>query len=127
METVGYWVSVVARLLDERFDDALPHAGLGRRHWHVLTLLAGGAAQSEAADGVLHGFETEVQDLAARGWVQRAPEGWAITAEGQTAYHRLLDDVTAARERVTEGIDPADVATAVDVLRRVAQNLRPDA
>jgi len=127
METIGYWVSLVARLLDERFGDVVPHAGLDRRHWHVLTLLAGGSAQSDAADGVLRGFETEVQDLVARGWVQGAPDGWVITAEGQTAYHRLLDDVTAARERVVEGIDDADLATTVDVLRRVAANLRPDA
>ncbi len=127
METIGYWVSVVARLLDERFDDALPHAGLGRRHWHVLTLLAGGAAQSDTPDGVLRGFDTEIQDLVARGWVQRAPDGWVIAPEGRTAYHRLLDDVTAARERVTEGIAPADVETAVGVLRRMARNLRPDA
>jgi hypothetical protein len=125
METIGYWVSLVARLLDERFGETVPQAGLGRRHWHVLTLLAGGAAQSEAVDGVLHGFETEVQDLVARGWVQSARDGWLITPEGQTAYHRLLDDVTAARERVTEGIDPADLATAVDVLQHLARNLRP--
>lgn len=124
METIGYWVSLVARLLDEQFDDAVPQAGLGRRHWHVLTLLAGGAAQTDTPDGVLHGFETEVQDLVSRGWVQGTPEGWAITAEGQTAYHRLLDDVTAARERVTAGIDPAEVGTAIAVLRRIADNLR---
>jgi hypothetical protein len=127
METIGYWVSLVARLLDERFDDTVPQAGLDRRHWHVLTLLAGGAAQADTPDGVLHGFETEVQDLVARGWVQRSADGCAITAEGRTAYHRLLDDVTAARERVTEGIDPAQVGQAIGVLRRVAENLRAGA
>jgi hypothetical protein len=125
METIGYWVSLVARLLDERFEDTVPQAGLGRRHWHVLTLLAGGAAQSDTPDGVLHGFETEVQDLVSRGWVQGAPDGWLITSEGQTAYHRLLDDVTAARERVTEGLDPADLETATRVLQHLARNLRP--
>jgi len=127
METIGYWVSLVARLLDERFDDALPHAGLGRRHWHVLTLLAGGAAQADTPDGVLHGFETEVQDLVSRGWVQGTSEGWAITAEGQKAYQRLLDDVTAARERVTAGVDPTELGRAIEVLRRIAENLRAGA
>jgi DNA-binding MarR family transcriptional regulator len=133
--SVGYWLKLVDRLIDESFDEVFQHTGLTRRHWQVLNTIRDGVSEETAVDGVLSPFtgaaagghaasvSAEVEDLARRGWVARSDAGLSVTLAGNHAYHDLLDAVSRSRERVAEGISPERYATTVATLQQMARNL----
>ena len=129
---IGFWLKLVDRLLDEGFERLLDGAGLTRRHWQVLTALQPGPVTVQELDGRLAPFldgrepttGPVLDDLAARGWATRSPDGRAAaTPAGAAAHERLLADVSAQRRRVTEGITAEEYRATVAVLERMAANL----
>ena len=129
---IGYWLKLVDRLIDERFDQLLAEAALTRRHWQVLAALQAGPASIRQLDTKLTPFLDQrepttrpvVDDLCARGWAAWSSGDLAnLTQAGATAHAALLAKVSSSRRQVTAGITPDDYLATVEVLRRMAANL----
>jgi DNA-binding MarR family transcriptional regulator len=129
---IGFWLKLVDRLIDERFDQLLAEEGLTRRHWQVLAALQAGPASVQQLDAKLAPFLDQrepttrpvLDDLCARGWAAWSSGDLAIpTQAGATAHTALLAKVSGNRRQLTAGITPDDYLATVDVLRRMATNL----
>jgi DNA-binding MarR family transcriptional regulator len=129
---IGFWLKLVDRLIDERFDELLGEAELTRRHWQVLTALQAGPASVQQLDTNLGPFLDErepttrpvLEELGARGWAAWSPDDLAISTQaGASAHTALLAQVSTSRRQVTAGISPDDYLATVEVLRRMATNL----
>jgi len=129
---IGFWLKLVDRLIDERFDALLGQAGLTRRHWQVLNELENGPATLRRLDAALAPFldaeepttRPVLEDLSARGWVTWADQDRvALTEAGAAAHADLLAKVSANRRQAAAGISAEEYGATVDVLRRMAGNL----
>jgi len=129
---IGYWVKSLDRLLEGTLDDALGQAGIGRRHWQTLNVLAEAARTEAEVATELAPFVTAdpiaapsvLADLVRLGWA--APgERFALTDEGRAALNDLRAEVARLRRRATDGLSEDDYRTTVATLRRMTQNLSP--
>jgi DNA-binding MarR family transcriptional regulator len=122
---IGWWLKDVDRALEESFAAALAGEGVDRRQWQLLNVAAAGGATDALAPFFADPAEADapVRALVERGWVRSAGDTLTLTAAGSAARDRLLVVVREQRARTMHGIDPAEYAATVDVLRRMAANL----
>jgi len=128
---IGYWVKRVDELLTAQLGEALARHRLDRFRWQLLNSIAdAGAAGLDALRERLLTFvddatlDAMVADLADRGWLVTDADGLlSLTTSGATVHVAALREVTEARRRATEGVQPADYATTVSTLQRIAANL----
>src|SRR3984893_16707299 len=82
-QPIGYWLKLVDGLIDRSFDALLGNAGLSRRHWQVLNLLAAAPADGPGLVEALRPFRNDtgptiegiLADLRSRGWAQTSGHG----------------------------------------------------
>ena len=131
---IDYWLKIVDRLINERFDELLYEHGITRREWEMLRLLSTGpAAQVELDEALLpflgppapHTSAEQLKELAGSGWVEESGPTYRMTSAGYRSYERIAVVVERSNEAITAGVDPEDFATAVAVLRQMARNLLP--
>jgi hypothetical protein len=129
---IGYWLQHVHELLESTLDAQLAEQQLTRRHWQLLNTLARGPSTIGELDAALAPFVDDehptlqplVEELAARGWLQRDGDGrWTLTADGADGHAAAQQRVQAYRVRTTEGIADEDYQRTVDTLARMAANL----
>jgi DNA-binding MarR family transcriptional regulator len=129
---IGFWLKLVDRLIDDSLDAVLGQAGLTRRHWQVLNLLAEAPVTLQQTDERLAPFldggepttRPVLDDLHARGLITWTDARQAtLTDVGRTAGAELGQQVAQARARLVAGISPEEYAATIDVLRRMAVNL----
>ena len=131
MRPMGYWIKEIDRRIEAALGRLLADEMLTRRHWQVLTTLAGEEEVTRAAlDAALAPFaptvRPELDDLIGRGWVTgRAAGAVALTAPGRVAHDRVAERVRSFRAQVTEGLTEQDHRTLLALLERVAGNLTP--
>jgi DNA-binding MarR family transcriptional regulator len=125
---IGYWLKEVDRLIEERFGRLLAEERLTRRHWQALNTIAAGPVRTADVDAALAPFEPTVtpvvDELVARGWVARTGVTVELTEEGRAAHATVSERVSASRKALTEGISAEEYASTVNVLERMAGNLR---
>jgi DNA-binding MarR family transcriptional regulator len=117
--------------LDAALDATLRRSGLRRRHWQVLlTLREGPCTRARITEALLPFWvaaavtQTDVvDDLVRRDWAATDGTTYTLTDDGEAAYRRISADVEALRARAVDGIDPAALAAATEVLERMAANL----
>jgi DNA-binding MarR family transcriptional regulator len=140
---VGWWLTRVERLLDQRFAEALDEHGVTRRQWQVLEALERGvepgAEESSAAasgstassDGPADDDQSRVDDLGElveSGWVAVETDGLgasrhSLTERGAVAHAKLRDVVLGIGADAFAGVSPDERETALRVLRRAVGNL----
>ncbi|QHC67773.1 MarR family transcriptional regulator [Rathayibacter sp. VKM Ac-2759] len=132
---IGYWLTLAARLLEERFAATLEEHGVTRMQWQLLELLRRGPAAVGALDRALAPFlpaapaeepasvAEHLAELVESGWVVDEGEVFALTEHGGAATARLEEVVGAARTALTEGVTEEDHDRTVETLRRIAGNL----
>ena len=128
---IGYWVKQLDRAIEDAFTDALSARRVTRRHWQVLSLVRETAPTREAVTEQLGSFDRSghaadgvLDELVARGWVERDAGGrHRLGAAGAAAYDDLAREVEALRLRTSEGVREEEYRTAVEVLRRMTENL----
>jgi DNA-binding MarR family transcriptional regulator len=122
---IGWWLKHLDRTLEDALDGALAAEGASRRQWQLLNLAAAEGAPSDLAPFFADPVDADeaVAGVVARGWVRRAGERIALTEDGAGARDRLMVTVRAQRQRAMDGIEPAEYAATVDVLRRMATNM----
>ncbi|MGC9671491.1 MarR family winged helix-turn-helix transcriptional regulator [Planosporangium sp. 12N6] len=130
---LGYWIKQIDRAVEANLDRLLSIEDLGRRSWQVLNTIAQAPVTLADLDAAVAPFLSDdepttrpyVDALAARGWVEiRAGESFTLTGEGERAYRRVASRVHAARARIVEGLSAQEYETLVDLLERVAANLK---
>lgn len=129
---IGYWLRLVDRLIDERFDALLVEHGVTRRQWQLLNVLAAGAATLAALDAAVAPFlddEAEessaehLAELVESGWVDEGEGRYALTDRGRMVFERLGVEVDELRAAVARGVGAEEHAQVVAVLERMARNL----
>ncbi|KQQ05467.1 MULTISPECIES: MarR family winged helix-turn-helix transcriptional regulator [unclassified Rathayibacter] len=132
---IGYWLTLVDRLIEERFARTLDEHGVTRMQWQLLELLRRGPAAVGALDRALAPFlpaapaeepssvAEHLAELVESGWVADEGDVFALTEQGGVATARLEEVVGTARTAVTEGVSDEDHERTVATLRRIAANL----
>lgn len=133
---LGYWLTLVNRLIDEQFASTLEEHGVTRRQWQLLNVLSSGPATVDQLDAAVAPFlrsataerpaESSVEhltELIESAWVDATPTGYELTDRGRVAYDRLAEVVAAQHDAVTAGISPTEYDQTLSVLQRAAANL----
>jgi DNA-binding MarR family transcriptional regulator len=134
---IGFWLKHLDGLIEANFERTLAGEGVTRRHWQALnTLHERPSTQAEIAEALKPflvddpGADRRVLDeFMVRGWV-RPGEGTLLelTPAGVRAHAALLERIQATRQLLVGGVTQEEYLAAVDVLRRMAENLeRPGA
>jgi hypothetical protein len=93
-----------------------------------LNTIAEGPVRAADVDAALAPFETTVapvvDELVARAWVARSGETVALTEAGRVAHTTVRERVAANRKALAEGITAEEYASTINVLERMAGNLR---
>ncbi|WP_426625663.1 hypothetical protein ACPPVW_06280 [Leifsonia sp. McL0607] len=69
------------------------------------------------------GVDRVLADFVERGWVWFDGDTATLTDEGRAAHDAAFERIRALRASVSEGIDPADLATTLATLEAMARNL----
>ncbi|HZG89448.1 MAG TPA: MarR family transcriptional regulator [Pseudonocardia sp.] len=125
---IGWWAQNLHRTLEDAWDRALAGEGVSRRQWQLLNVAARTGSVGELAPFLTDpGAARElVGGLVDRGWVRVDGDVLTLTPAGAAAHDTLTTVVQAQRARSMRGITTDEYATAVDVLRRMAENTAPD-
>ena len=134
---IGYWLKHLDGLIEENFECTLAGEGATRRQWQALnTLHERPSTQAEIAEALKPflvddpGADRRVIDeLIVRGWVRQG-EGdlLELTPAGAGAHAGLLERIQTTRQLLVRGVTQEEYLAAIDVLRRMAENLeRPGA
>ncbi len=134
-QPIGYWLKHLDRLIEDTFERALATERLTRRHWQTLNAVQSGPVTQAGLDEALapfladdpDGARAAVDDLVARGWMERSGGPLRLTAVGEVAFAGVRATVTATRRQVMDGVSPEEYSAVVDVLRRMSANLEPAA
>lgn len=133
---IGYWLKLVDRLIDERFEGTLDEHGVTRRQWQLLNVLGSGPASREELDAAVAPFlagatesapaETtgaEIEELIESDWVAASDSGFVLTPRGTQSFERLSLVVSGIRDSLTRGVDENDYAATTRSLEQMARNL----
>ena len=134
---IGYWLSLVERLVDERFAVTLEEHGVTRRQWQLLQQLQRGPSPLAELDRALapvlraptaqdpagESAAEQLAELLESGWIEARAELYALTERGQVATARLEEVVAAQRASATTGVPDEEYEIAVRTLRTIAGNL----
>jgi MarR family transcriptional regulator, transcriptional regulator for hemolysin len=135
-DPLGRQLNVTARAVRGVLDAALTEAGTTFASWTVLAALhaQGPVIQKELArslDVIGPSVVERVDQLEQAGLVARSPVPGdrratqvTLTAGGRELYERLHGVMRATERALTEGLDPADLATTRAVLARLADRAR---
>ena len=137
MEGRGYWLKRLDGLIEENFERTLAGDGVTRRQWQALnTLHQRPSTQAELAEA-LQPFLVDdpradrrvIDELVARGWVRQGEgDRLELTPAGAGAHAGLLERIQATRQLLVRGVTQEEYRAAIDILRRMAENLeRPGA
>ncbi|GAB2596485.1 hypothetical protein GCM10027168_31640 [Streptomyces capparidis] len=134
-QPIGYWSGVVQRSVVGALRAALAVEGLTQPHWWTLNHVAGspGTWTRERLTGKLAryddlgiDFDGVYDDLAGRGWLREDGGVLTLTEEGEAGRQRARERNQRVHERTHEGITAGEYAAALDVLRRMVDNLGGD-
>jgi hypothetical protein len=131
-QPIGAWSGEVYRRVVGGIRAQLAVENLTQPHWWTLNHAAGDPGRWTRAalverlapyDDQGIDFDGVFDDLVARGWLTEEPDGMRLTEAGEAGRVRARERNLRVHERTHDGIDPADYAATVDVLRRMVANL----
>lgn len=130
---IGFWLKLVDRLIDEKFEETLDEHGVTRRQWQLLNLLGKGPASRHELDDAVAPFTagstepgstaSEIDELVESDWVAASASGFALTPLGETAFERIAAVVEHIRSHLAEGLGAEEYDTTMRSLERMARNL----
>ena len=130
--SIGFWLKLVDRLIDEQFERALGDYSVTRRQWEILNVLSPGPSTLTNLNRALEPFlgveangsaAEHVAGLIDRGWVDVAFEYYELTGEGASKHAELHRVVAKNRSAVLGELSDEDYDTTVRSLERVARAL----
>ena len=94
--------------------------GFGHPYGHGHAPFAG---RGGCRDHIRGGVDRILADFVERGWVWFDGDNATLTDEGRAAHDAAFERIRTLRASVSEGIDPADLATTLATLEAMARNL----
>ncbi|MEU4358646.1 MarR family winged helix-turn-helix transcriptional regulator [Streptomyces virginiae] len=134
-QPIGYWSREVANLAIGALRTALAEEDLTQPHWWTLNHVAGApgawtrptlTTKLAPYDDQHTDFDTVYDDLTARGWLAETTDGMTLTEAGEAGRLRAQARNAKVHTAMRQGIDDAEYAATIDVLRRMAGNLGGD-
>ncbi|MGW3373236.1 MarR family winged helix-turn-helix transcriptional regulator [Streptomyces hydrogenans] len=136
-QPIGAWTGMAFRLVVGALREQLAVEGLTQPHWWILNHAASSPGRWNREelterlvpwDDARTDFPRVFDDLVARGWLTEDESTGRITltTEGEEGRARARERNLRVHQQVHEGIDTADFATTIDVLRRVVANMGGD-
>ncbi|MFH8223085.1 MarR family winged helix-turn-helix transcriptional regulator [Streptomyces sp. NPDC018057] len=135
-QPIGAWTGVAYRLVVGAIREQLAVEDLTQPHWWTLNHVAGDPGRWTRAtlterlakwDDLGTDFDAVFDDLAGRGWLTEDAAGlMTLTEAGESGLGRARERGARVHRQTHQGIDPADFATTIDVLRRMVANLGGD-
>ncbi|WP_250291260.1 MULTISPECIES: MarR family transcriptional regulator [unclassified Frankia] len=133
-QPIGYWSGEAYRAVVGRIRTELATEDLTQPHWWTLNHVAGApGAWSRAKlverlapfDDLGIDFDDVFDDLITRGWMTEdaLTRSLALTRVGEAGLLRARERTARAHGQTHEGIATADYVTALNVLRRMIDNL----
>jgi hypothetical protein len=131
-QPIGAWSGQAYRLVVGALREQLAVEDLTQPHWWTLNHVAGDPGRWTRAALVERlapyndlgiDFDDVFDDLVARGWMTEEAGVMTLTEAGEAGRLRARERNLRVHERTHKGIDPADYATTVDVLRRMVANM----
>ncbi|MFC5731259.1 MULTISPECIES: hypothetical protein [Nocardioides] len=126
---LGYWLTTVDRLLDDRFERQAESTGVSRAGWQLLARLRSGAVAEDAIEALplaARGVDvlTELERLAVDGLTERFGGEWRLTDAG----HARVSDVEARadeeiRDRLASVVTTPQYDELVATLEQIALEL----
>lgn len=131
-QPIGYWTGAANTIIVGGLRAALAEEALTQPHWWTLNHVAGAPGtwtrpeltrrlvefDTQATD-----FEAVYADLTARGWMTESDAALTLTPSGEAALARATIRNRRVHDRMHEGIDTSEYIAALDVLRRMIDNL----
>ncbi|WP_406282210.1 MarR family transcriptional regulator [Embleya sp. NBC_00896] len=134
-QPVGYWSTAASRAVLGRIRADLGVERLGQPHWWTLNHVAGApgtwtrttlaARLDRFADPGVE-FDAVFADLIERGWLVEHADTLTLTDAGEAGRQRARARMAAGHEQMHVGVSPAEYAAALNVLRRIIDNLGAD-
>ncbi|MER5736420.1 MULTISPECIES: MarR family transcriptional regulator [unclassified Streptomyces] len=136
-QPIGAWTGMAFRLVVGALREQLAVEDLTQPHWWTLNHVAGAPGRWNRAELTERlarwadagtPFHDVFDDLAARGWLteEEGTGRMTLTAAGEEGRARAGERNLRVHRQVHEGIDEADFATTIDVLRRMVANMGGD-
>jgi len=123
-------IDTIAQRLERRTAKVLKKSGLDRTEWRVMTMLERGPAthlEVVAALPVERGASAPADALGSlvlRQVAEITGRGYTLTPSGELLHDETLAAIAALGRKLAVGIPPADWATTMATLERIARNLR---
>lgn len=131
-QPIGAWAGVAARLVVGALREQLAVEHLTQPHWWTLNHVAGEPGSWNRAtlterltkwDDLGTDFDAVFDDLVDRGWLTENAGLMTLTEAGEEGRLRARERNLRIHRQGHEGVDTADFATTIDVLRRMVANL----
>ena len=94
---IGFWLKLVDRLIDEKFDEVLIEHGVTHRQWQLLTVLSRGPADLATLDATISPYladSPDDPDSSAEHLAELVDSEWLVLSGGHVIDPR--NDVDAA-------------------------------
>ena len=135
-QPIGYWSGAAYRAVVGRIRHDLAIERLTQPHWWILNHVAGapGTWERVALTDKLRRFDDQgtdfaavLDDLTGRGWLAEEENGrLTLTELGEQGRLRATERGLRANRQIHEGISSQEYAAALNVLRRMIDNLGGD-
>lgn len=136
-QPIGYWSGAAYRIVVGRIRAELAVEQLTQPHWWILNHVAGapGTWDRTGLTGRLGPFDDQgtdfdsvFDDLVGRGWLAEEGGGsLTLTGDGEAGLVRARARNLTAHQQMHKDVDPQEYAAALNVLRRIIDNLGGDA
>jgi DNA-binding MarR family transcriptional regulator len=131
---IGFWLKELDRLIDKHFEMQLSDAGLSRRQWQLLNLLANNPRSVPELQTELEPFLQRAEDdlsdalagLVTRGWAESSDNIVNLTGTGLAHFEIVKAKVAELRQALMAGISPEEYQATIDVIARMAANLESE-
>ena len=127
---IGYVLKALDTALTAYTDRALEPHQLTRLHWQALnTVQHGNGVTLDQVVEVLGQFADEERlqavlvELAARQWLQRSEQAYALTAAGEEGLRLAAESQAKVRARLCHGLTREDYESVLETLQKMLQNL----
>lgn len=132
-QPIGYWSGAAYRTITAAIRASLARERLTQPHWWVLNQLLDGPRTRAALTERLQPFAdpgvefgSVIDDLVARGWAADDGTAIALTGAGAAGRQRAEDGTRALHVVIQDGITTEEYVAALNVLRRMIDNLGGD-
>ena len=128
---IGWWLKEADARLDAAFDRAVHDAGIDRRGWQVLSVVAVRPTARTTILAALSAFDSPeavgsaVQELMTQGLVEDDSGMLRLTLDGARRHAELSPLVDAVRQKVRDALPQDDYTALVALLARLAEALEP--